>query len=84
MSMDWWTAHRRRSLPHSRSRARRRRLSRHLRIMTACRLADVLPDMLTDSVFSLKYQENGVAMGTAEFLDRVLQQETGLIAQLQA
>ena len=51
--------------------------------MTTCKLADVLPEMLTDSVFSLKYRESCDALGTGEFLDRVLKPEAGMIAQIQ-
>ena len=76
---------RRRSLPTSRGRdgRRQRRLSRHLRVMTTCRLADVLPEMLTDTVFSLRLQASCDALGAGEFLDRVLKPESGMIAQIQ-
>ena len=77
---------RRRSLPASRGRGdgrRQRRLSRHLRVMTTCRLADVLPEMLTDTVFSLRLQASCDALGAGEFLDRVLKPESGMIAQIQ-
>ena len=51
--------------------------------MTTCRLTDVLPEMLTDSVFSLKFRESCDPLGTGEFLDRVLKPESGMIAQIQ-
>ena len=51
--------------------------------MTTCRLADVLPEMLTDSVFSLRLQASCDALGAGEFLDRVLKPESGMIAQIQ-
>ena len=51
--------------------------------MTTCMLVDVLPEMLTDSVFSLKYHESCDALGTGDFMDRVLKPETGMIAQIQ-
>ena len=51
--------------------------------MTTCKLTDVLPEMLTDSVFSLKFQESCDALGTGDLLDRVLKPESGIIAQIQ-
>ena len=51
--------------------------------MTTCKLADVIPEMLTDSVFSLEYHESCDALGTGDFLDRVLKPESGMIAQIQ-
>ena len=80
-------SNRRRSLPAPRGRGgdgrRQRRLSRHLRVMTTCRLADVLPEMLTDSVFALRLRASCDALGAGEFLDRVLKAESGMIAQIQ-